>query len=122
MLNCFVDTDFAGSRTKDNSSEAPSVHSQTGFTITFADCPILWTSIILSEIALSTTRAEYILLSQAMCDVIPIRTILEDLNPTQISTQTNANPLLYLGKIKDVLISLKHLQCTQSMPYLNQIS
>jgi len=57
------------------------VHTRTGYTITFADCPILWTSKLQSKIALSTTEAEYISLSQAMHDVIPLRTILEELNP-----------------------------------------
>jgi len=35
---------FAGSWTKDNSTEAISVHSWTGYTITFAGCRVLWTS------------------------------------------------------------------------------
>jgi hypothetical protein len=43
-LNCYVDADFAGSWTKETATEAISVHSRTGYTITFADCPILWTS------------------------------------------------------------------------------
>jgi len=80
-IYCYVDADFAGTWTMANTSEASSVHSRTGYTIMFAACPILWTSKLQSEIALSTTEAEYMSLSQAMHDVIPLRTILEELNP-----------------------------------------
>jgi hypothetical protein len=45
----------------------------------FAYCPILWTSKLQSEIALSTTEVEYISLSQAMQDLIPLRTTLQEL-------------------------------------------
>ena len=46
----------------------------------FANCPVLWTSKLQSEIALSTTEAEYIALSQAMRDIIPMRTLLTELS------------------------------------------
>jgi len=81
ILNCYADADFAGAWTKENSSEPFSVHSRTGYVITFADCPILWTSKLQSEIALSTTESEYISLSQALRDVIPLKTLLIELHP-----------------------------------------
>jgi hypothetical protein len=59
-------------------SEPTSVKSSTGYIITFASCPVLWSSKLQSEIALSTTEAEYISLSQAMRDLIPMRTILQE--------------------------------------------
>jgi hypothetical protein len=47
-----------------------------------------------SEITLSTTKSEYISLSEAMRDAIPLKTILEELNQNlQISTQTNNDSL-----------------------------
>jgi hypothetical protein len=77
-LDCFVDADFAGLWTPTTSSDPTSVKSRTGYVITFASCPILWSSKLQSEIALSTTEAEYIALSQATRDLIPMRALLQE--------------------------------------------
>jgi hypothetical protein len=47
--------------------------SRTGFVIKHADCPIYWKS--QTEIALSTAEAEYIALSTALREVIPLLTV-----------------------------------------------
>jgi hypothetical protein len=82
-LDCYVDADFAGMWDFETSDDPASVKSRTGYVITFANCPVLWASKLQTEIALSTTEAEYIALSQAMRDLIPMRTLL-----TEIATLT----------------------------------
>ncbi len=77
-LDCFVDADFAGLWTLDNSHLPISVKSRTGYVTTFASCPILWSSKLQSEVALSTTEAEYIAMSQATRDLIPMRSLLQE--------------------------------------------
>ena len=62
--------------------------SRTGFVICYAGCPIFWLSELQSEVALSTTEAEYIALSQSLRDVIPLLNIIAELQqvfifPTQ---------------------------------------
>jgi hypothetical protein len=79
-LNYYVDADFAGLWNDEISSEPLSVKSRTGYIITFANCPVLWISKLQTEIALSTTEVEYIALSQAMRDLIPLRTLLSELS------------------------------------------
>ena len=59
----FVDADFAGSWNANWSEDQQSVLSRTGYLIKFANCPIVYVSKMQSEIALSTTEAEYIALS-----------------------------------------------------------
>jgi hypothetical protein len=81
-LDCFVDADFAGTWTTATSHDPSSVKSRTGYVITFASCPVLWCSKLQSEIALSTTEAEYIALSQATRDLIPLRGLLTELSTT----------------------------------------
>ena len=57
----------------------------------FANCPILWVSRLQTEIALSTAEAEYIALSQALQDVIPLITLLTEINkvfPDHVKTPT----------------------------------
>jgi len=78
-LDCFVDADFAGLWTEDSSSDLTSVKSRTGYVILFANCPVLWVSKLQTEVALSTTEAEYIALSQAMRDLIPMKSLLTEL-------------------------------------------
>ena len=46
----------------------------------YANCPILWVSRLQTEIALSTTKAEYIVLSLLLQDVIPLITLLKEIN------------------------------------------
>jgi hypothetical protein len=42
-----------------------------GYLITYAGCPMHWASEMQTEIALSSTEAEYIALSQAIREVSP---------------------------------------------------
>jgi len=62
-----------------DSDDPNSVKSRTGYVIVFANCPVLWVSKLQTEIALSTTEAEYIALSQAMRDIIPMQTLLAEI-------------------------------------------
>ena len=78
-LEFFVDADFAGGWSQADAKNAESVMSRTGFVIRYAGCPIGWCSKLQTEIALSTAEAEYIVLSQALREVIPLMTLLEEL-------------------------------------------
>ena len=77
---CYVDADFAGCWDKANSGSAEAVLSRTGFVILYANCPVMWCSKMQTEIALSTTEAEYIALSQSMREIIPFMTLLQEVN------------------------------------------
>ena len=88
-LECYVDADFAGGWNKGDADDANSVMSRTGYVIMYSGCPILWCSKLQTEVALSTTAAEYIALSQALREVIPIMQLLKEINeifPTHIPT------------------------------------
>jgi len=54
--------DFAGAWDKEDSADASSMYSCTGYTM-YASCPILWVTKLETEITLSTMEAEYIALS-----------------------------------------------------------
>lgn len=78
-LDMYVDADFAGRWHREYSHLRDSVLSRTGFVITFCGYPVTWSSKLQSEIALSTTESEYIALSSAARDLIPLRRILQDI-------------------------------------------
>ena len=62
-------------------------------------CPIIWVSKLQSEIALGTTEAGYIALSQAMRDDIPLTTLIEELSEVlQIKTE---KPKIYCTVFED---------------------
>ena len=66
ILNCYVDADFAGLWGYEVDQDPVCIHSHTGYVMTLGDFPIHWSSKMQSEVALSTTEAEYISLAQAL--------------------------------------------------------
>ena len=79
-VECYVDADFAGGWDKADSGNPEAVLSRTGYVLMYANCPVLWCSKLQTEIALSTTEAEYIALSQSMREVIPFMTLLQEID------------------------------------------
>ena len=79
-LVCYVDADFAGMWTVSEGSDPENCLSRSGCVIQYASCPVLWFSRLQSEIALSTTESEYIALSTAMRDVIPMMHLLKEMS------------------------------------------
>ena len=74
----YVDADFAGGYDKEHGVEPASVYSRTGFIIKYAGCPLMWQSKLQTEIALSTTEAEYIALSYAMRSLLPVQALFQE--------------------------------------------
>jgi hypothetical protein len=78
-MECWVDAAHASEwNHKTASDDSSSARSRMGYIITYAGCPIHWTSKMQTEISLSTTEAEYIALSQSMREVLPIIWLLEE--------------------------------------------
>ena len=75
-LECYVDADFAGGWKQAEFSDAENVVSWTGMVIMYANCPIYWRSSLQTEIALSTAKAEYILLSSDLREVLQLTTMI----------------------------------------------
>jgi hypothetical protein len=76
----YADADFAGNYFGKTAMDDPSTaKSRTGYVITYAGCPLYWGSKLQTCIALSTTEAEYVALSQALRDAIPIMNILKEM-------------------------------------------
>ena len=94
-IECYVDADFAGAYNKEDNKDPCSVRSRTGFVIKYAGCPITWASKLQTEIALSTTEAEYIALSQAMRYIIPLMTMTDYINMIFGINQTNFPITIY---------------------------
>jgi hypothetical protein len=79
-FDCHVDADFAGAWDKEEALEDPdTARSRSGFIISYANCHIIWTSKLQTTIALSSTEAEYVSLSLALRDVIPLMGLVKEM-------------------------------------------
>jgi len=78
-LNAYVDADFAGRWSEAYSHLRDNSLSRTGYVLLYCGCPITWVSKLQTEVALSTTEAEYHVLSTCMRDVLPLRTLIQEL-------------------------------------------
>jgi hypothetical protein len=79
-LNAYVDSDFAGMWSRESCQLRDSAVSRTGYVIMYCNCPIHWISKLQTEIALSTTEAEYMALSMCLRDLLPMRTMMNELS------------------------------------------
>jgi len=61
----YVDSDYAGDLDKR--------WSTTGYVFTLSQAPVSWRSILQSTVALSTTEAEYMAMTEAMCNAPILR-------------------------------------------------
>ncbi len=60
-FECYCDADFSGNWNKENPADDLSTEkSRSDWNIFYAGCPIIWASKLQSQVALSTTEAEYI--------------------------------------------------------------
>ena len=85
MLEVYADADFSGNWNKNTAEyDVSTAKSRSGFVICFAKVPIMWTSKLQTQIALSTTEAEYMALSSALREAIPLTELVQEMREQQI--------------------------------------
>ena len=78
-IKCWVDSDFCGLWDKNWAEyDRMTARSRTGYVICYGGFPIIWNSKLQTEIALSSTEAEYIALSEALRQTIVIMNLLKE--------------------------------------------
>jgi len=89
-FKCWVDASHAGEwNHADAMLDATMTKSRMGYMITYAGCPILWASKLQTKITLSSTESEYITLSRALCKVIPLTSLIKEVQKHGIDVHTN---------------------------------
>ena len=80
-LEVFVDTSFAGNWDKKDTQtgDHDTARSRHGYIILYYGCPLIWKSQLQTEIALSSTESKYTGLSYALCEAIPLLSLLDEL-------------------------------------------
>ena len=78
-FQCWVDADFAGNWKPEGAQhDTMTAKSRSGWIIQYAGCPITWSSKLQTLTALSTTEAEYVALSMAMREQLPLIQLLKE--------------------------------------------
>jgi hypothetical protein len=79
-LEVYVDADFSGNwDPKAPHMDRDTARSRHGYIIMYEGCPLLHKSQLQTEIALSSTESEYIGISYALRDAIPIMNLLQEM-------------------------------------------
>jgi hypothetical protein len=120
-LDCYVDADFAGLYGVEDDQDPVCVKSRTGYCLTLGGCPLIWVSKLQTEIALSTTEAEYIALSQSLRDLIPMRRLLQEASQG-LSLTVKKNAILYSKVFEDNNGALSIAQSPRMSPRTKHIA
>jgi hypothetical protein len=101
FFECYCDTDFSGYWKREFAPVDPSTAKSRSRWITFyAGCLVSWASKLQSQIALSTTKAKYIAMSQALHEVIPILNLLQDMREQNFKVDC-IEPYVYCKVFED---------------------
>ena len=87
-LEVHVDADFVGNWDKTDVENMDTAKSRHGYVITFANCPICWKSQLQPHISLSSCEAEYIGLSSALRETIPIINLIDEMKHYKLTVQS----------------------------------
>ena len=80
-FDVMCDADFAGNWEAEGAVNDPdTARSRSGFIISYAGCPVSWSSKLATTIALSSTESEYECLSSALRETIPLMRIVQEMN------------------------------------------
>ena len=114
-LDCWVDASFAGLWGHECPQDPASVKSHTGFTLTLFGCPILSHSKAQTVVALSSTAAEYVALSEAMRELLPLRRLLLEIS-TKLKLPTISQTLVKSTVFEDNQSCLALANAPKLMP------
>ena len=113
-LECHGNVDWAVSWQDRSSHDPLSAHSRTGYVITYAGCPIIWSSKMQYLISLSTTEVDYIPLSSYLREVIGVLNLMNELKERKFYFN-NSIPKMKCRVFKDNMscIEISKNHCTQ---------
>jgi len=99
----YINSDYAGDLDKRRST--------TGYVFTLSQAPVSWRSILQSTIALSTTEAEYVAMTEVMKETIWLQELLDDLRIDQDLLKINCDSMsaIYLAKNHVYHARMKHI-------------
>ncbi len=121
-FECYCDADFSGLWNKAFPPVDPSTSKlQSGWIIFYAGCPVSWASKLQYQVALSTTEAKYVTMSQSLRDVIPIMGLLQEMREQNVNVLVT-KPYVYCKVFEDNSGGLKLARLPKLCPRTKHIS
>eukprot|EP00957_Ditylum_brightwellii_P132210 10081353-Ditylum_brightwellii.AAC.1 len=122
IFEVHADTDFIGNWYKSTAAnDASTSKSRSGYVVSYAGCPIFWASKLQMQVMLSTCKAEYVALSTALCDVIPMMQLLEEMQQEGIAIDS-AMSKVYCKAFKDNTEVLELAKAPKMRPHMKHIN
>ncbi len=111
LIDCYVNANFASLYSKNPDASRSSAKSRLGYVITLGRVPLVWKSQLIQEICLSTTFAKHNSLSQVLCVILPIRSLILELvellcMPQEIRAMIHAR--VFEDNIAAYLLAMTH--------------
>ncbi len=121
-FECYCDPDFSGNWNKAFAPMDPSTaKSRSGWIIFYAGRPVSWASKLQSQVALSTTEAEYIVMSQYLRDVILVMNLLQKMREQDYQV-IYTKPHVYCKVFEDNLGALELARLPKPRPRTKHIN
>ena len=118
----YADADFSGNWNNSTAeSDSSTAKSRTGYVISLYGCPVIWTSKLQTQIALSATEAEYIALSQALRDTIPVMNLTKELHERGIQGEYII-PKIYCKAFEDNMGAIELAKTPKMRPRTKHIN
>jgi hypothetical protein len=118
----FADAEFVGNWHQITAPDDPSTaKSRSGYVINYAGCPIAWASKLQMIIALSSTEAEYISLSEALRDMIPLMDLINEFKDNRFKVYSEV-PRVHCKAFEDSSGALKLARLPKLHPRTKQIN
>jgi hypothetical protein len=97
----FADADHSANWKFDESADdEATAKSRTGYITKYAGCPVVWHSKLQTEIALSSTEAEYACLSESLRDTIPMMQLIKEIQDHGFDVPTST-PVVHRRLFED---------------------
>jgi hypothetical protein len=98
----FADTDFVRNWHQRTEPDDPSTtKSHSGYMINYAGCPIAWASKLQMIVALSSTEAEYVSLSEALQDMITLMDLINEFKDYGFKVYSEVLPRVHCKSFED---------------------
>jgi Reverse transcriptase (RNA-dependent DNA polymerase) len=119
-FDCYVDADYCGNWNPFTTEDPSTAKSRTGYIITYLGCPLVWASRLQTVYALSTAEAEYIALSTALRDVIPMMDLLTEMKERGFDVQSK--PTVHCKLFEDNSGALEQARVAKYRPRTRHIN
>jgi hypothetical protein len=119
-FECWVDADYCGNWNPLVTDDPNTAKSRSGYVITYHGVPLVWASRLQTVFALSTAEAEYISLSMALRDVIPMMDLLAEMSDKGFQVQSK--PTVHCKLFEDNSGALEQARVAKYRPRTRHIN